>query len=262
MGNVNYEPVIRDMTWSYSRIKSFEDCPYRWYLKYIRKLKGKEMFFSNYGSFVHKLLERYYKGELTQKQLSEIYLRDFKKEVVGFAPNKKVFTNYFTSGLSYLRGFQPLPYKPLAIEKEVNFSVDGIPFVGYIDFLGEKDDKIYIVDNKSRNLKPRTTRSNPTKTDKELDHYLQQLYLYSVPIISEYGKCPEFLCFNCFRTPILIEEPFREDAYAESKEWLCKEVDRIAAETDFKPDMDFFKCKHLCEMQDYCEYYELSQKKR
>lgn len=77
MGNVNYEPVIRDMTWSYSRIKSFEDCPYRWYLKYIRKLKGKEMFFSNYGSFVHKLLERYYKGELTQKQLCSIYLQRF-----------------------------------------------------------------------------------------------------------------------------------------------------------------------------------------
>lgn len=262
MGNVNYEPVIRDMTWSYSRIKAFEDCPYRWYLKYIRRLKGKDMFFASYGSFVHKLLELYYKGEKTPKQLCDMYLQDFKKEVVGFAPSKTVFVNYFKSGLDYLRGFQPLPFKPLAIEKEVNFKIDGIPFVGYIDFLGEKDGDIYVVDNKSRNLKPRTERKTPTKTDLELDHYLRQLYLYSVPIIEEYGKCPKSLCFNCFRTPILIEEPFKEDAYAESKVWLKEKVDTIAAETDFKPDMDFFKCKHLCEMHDFCEYYEMSQKKR
>lgn len=262
MGNVNYEPVIRDMTWSYSRIKAFEDCPYRWYLKYIRRLKGKDMFFSSYGSFVHKLLELYYKGEKTQKQLCEMYLQDFKNEVVGFAPNKMVFVNYFKSGLDYFRAFQPLPFRPLAIEKEVSFKVEDIPFVGYIDLLGEKDGDIYVIDNKSRNLKPRTGRNIPTKTDIELDHYLRQLYLYSVPVAEEYGKYPKSLCFNCFRTPILIEDLFKEDAYEESKAWLRKMVDTIKAETDFKPSMDFFKCNHLCEMNDFCEYYEMSQKKR
>ena len=33
---INYAPVIDDMIWSYSRIRSFYDCKYRWYLKYIR----------------------------------------------------------------------------------------------------------------------------------------------------------------------------------------------------------------------------------
>ena len=50
MGEVNYAPLIDDMVWSYSRIKAFEDCPYRWYLKYIKKFHGKDMFFSSYGS--------------------------------------------------------------------------------------------------------------------------------------------------------------------------------------------------------------------
>lgn len=138
MGEVNYEPVIRDMVWSYSRIKAFEDCPYRWYLKYIRKLKGKDMFFANYGTFMHKLIELYYLGEKTPKQLCEMYLQDFKSQVTGFAPNKKIFVNYFTNGLSYLRNFEPFPYTPLGVEKQVKFEVDGIPFTGYIDFLGEK----------------------------------------------------------------------------------------------------------------------------
>ena len=48
MGEISYAPLIEDMVWSYSRIKAFDDCPYRWYLKYIRHLHGKDMFFSDY----------------------------------------------------------------------------------------------------------------------------------------------------------------------------------------------------------------------
>lgn len=44
MGEISYAPLIEDMVWSYSRIKAFDDCPYRWYLKYIRHLHGKDMF--------------------------------------------------------------------------------------------------------------------------------------------------------------------------------------------------------------------------
>ena len=59
MGEVNYAPLIDDMVWSYSRIKAFEDCPYRWYLKYIKKFHGKDMFFSSYGTFMHNFTDAY-----------------------------------------------------------------------------------------------------------------------------------------------------------------------------------------------------------
>ena len=119
---------------------------------------------------------------------------------------------------------------------------------------------MYVVDNKSRVLKPRSKRAKPTKTDEELDSYLIQLYLYSAAVEQEYGKLPKSLCFNCFRTPIFIEEPFKEEAYAASKLWLSDKVEAIKRETDFRPNMEFFKCKHLCEMQDFCEYCELAGK--
>lgn len=64
MGEVNYAPLIDDMVWSYSRIKAFEDCPYRWYLKYIKKFHGKDMFFSSYGTFMHKLIELCFKLDI------------------------------------------------------------------------------------------------------------------------------------------------------------------------------------------------------
>ncbi len=109
MGEVNYAPLIDDMVWSYSRIKAFEDCPYRWYLKYIKKFHGKDMFFSSYGTFMHKLIELYHKGEKTPRQIVDMYLQDFKTEVVGRAPNRKVFSSYFTGGLQYLKSTSAIP---------------------------------------------------------------------------------------------------------------------------------------------------------
>lgn len=258
MGKVNYAPVIQDMTWSYSRIKSFCDCRYRWYLRYIRKLKAKDMFFANYGSFMHKLIEMYLKGEGTSRQLSNMYLQKFREKVVGSAPNNKVFENYFKSGLQYLRELQPFPYNILAVEKKVDFDLDGIPFVGYIDLLAERDGNLYIIDNKSKMLKPRSKNRNPTKNDEELDSYLKQLYLYSIAIEQEYQEFPKALCFNCFRTPIFIQERFEKRAYANSKVWFSDKVIQITNETDFKPNIEFFKCKYLCEMNEHCEYYRLS----
>ena len=175
MGEVNYAPVIQDMVWSYSRVKAFDDCPYRWYLRYIRKLPSKEMFFSSYGSFIHKLIELYYKEGKTSKQLTDMYLSGFKENVSGRAPNPKIFTNYFKDGLRYLREIKPFPFSLNEVEKRVDFNLDGIPFVGYIDFLGEKDGELYVVDNKSRNLKPRSTKGKHTKSDEDLDSYLKQM---------------------------------------------------------------------------------------
>lgn len=54
MGEVSYRPLIEAMTWSYSRLEIFDDCPYRWFLTYIHtpKLKKEDKFYAAYG-FVH-----------------------------------------------------------------------------------------------------------------------------------------------------------------------------------------------------------------
>ena len=69
MGDLIYRELINDMTWSYSRVKTFHDCPYRWFLKYIHDCKEVPMFYSSYGSFMHKLLEQYYKGMLSKEEI-------------------------------------------------------------------------------------------------------------------------------------------------------------------------------------------------
>lgn len=252
-----YAPLIDDMTWSYSRIKAFVDCKYRFFLKYLYEphLHGSEMFFSSYGSFMHKLIEQYLKKEKTQDELIDEYLLEFDNNVSGRAPNEKIFDTYLGNGLEYLHGLKPFPYNVIAVEKRLNFNICGYPFVGVIDCLGvdERGD-YHVVDNKSRNLKPRSNRKRPTKSDGELDEYLRQLYLYADAVNAEYGKPPVSLDFNCFREQLFISEPYREDKAQEARQWLVSNIQAIREEEDYDPTPEYWKCTHICEMHDVCEY--------
>ena len=256
MGDVNYKPLIDDMVWSFSRVEAFENCPHRWYLRYIRRCKEKDKFYASYGSFIHKLIERYYNGELTKSEMLTTFLRDFKKEVRGFRPKASTLKKFIDGAVVYLTNFEPFPYKMVAVEKKVEFEIEGIKFVGYIDFLGEdeSDGELVVVDNKSRDLRPRSSRPKPTVKDKELDAILRQLYIYCVAVEQEYGRLPKALCINCFRTNVFINEPFSLEAYEEAKKWVIDHVAAIKQEENFNPEPDVFQCFWICGVSDNCEY--------
>lgn len=219
-------------------------------------MKETPQFFSSYGSFVHKLLEQFYNGELTKEQLPAKFLFDFKKEVQGERPKESIVEKYIQRGLEYFNTFTPLPYKIIAVEKKVEFEIDGISFVGYIDYLGEEDNELVVVDNKSRDLKPRSRRKEPTENDLLIDKMLRQLYLYSKGVQQEYGRFPKKLCFNCFKAGTFIEEPFNMAAYNEAINWAKTHIEEIANTTDFPPNIDFFNCKHLCGFGQECCYWD------
>lgn len=257
MGEVSYRPLIDEMVWSYSRLESFDDCPYRWFLKYIKHCKESDQFYASYGSFMHKLIEQYYRGELEKDEMLTRFLLDFKKEVRGLRPKQGIVEKYIQCGSEYLKSFKPFRFNMVDVEKRVEFSVGDIPFVGFIDYLGEEDGEYIIVDNKSRDLKPRSKRAIPTVKDQELDLMLRQLYIYSAAVKQEYGKFPKLLCFNCFRTGVFIEEPFNENAYNEAIKWAQKQVEVIKDEEDFIPYLDYFSCRFICGVNNDCDYYEL-----
>lgn len=259
MCEVNYAPVIKDMTWSYSRITAFEDCPYRWYLKYIRLIEDAPMFFSDYGSFVHKIIELSLNGELKKGELVPYYLSNFRKEVKGSAPNRGIFKNYFDQGLQYLSRDVLIPYKEiLGVEKKLDFKLGDRPFTGVLDCVALDGDAVVILDNKSRALKKRSSRKTTTKSDEELDQYLRQLYLYSLPTKHVFGKYPDRLEFNCFRTQELISEPFSKERLEEAIRWATESVEKIERNEDWSPDMDYWKCKHICGVHDECEYFQIN----
>ena len=268
MGDISYAPLIEDMTWSYSRLKAFESCKQNWFLRYIRGVKDIPCFYTNYGSFMHRILEGYYSGKLTKQQMLTEFLIHFRDEVKGQRPDGKIVNKYILSGTSYISSFEPFDLESLWVEKRCSFSVEGRQFVGVIDFLGRsKDGELYLIDHKSRELKPRSGRANPTVKDRELDDMLRQLYLYCVPVFEEFGCFPNFLCFNCFKNGengALIKEPFHKEAFEEAKRWALDLIRQIEAEEDFDPNPDYFFCKWLCGVNDKCQTYadEMSDRRR
>lgn len=259
MGEVSYRPLVEDMTWSYSRIGAFDECPYRFFLRYIKHYKDGDRFYASYGSFMHKLIECYYRGLMTKEEMLDEFLTGFSEQVKGTRPKQSIVDSYIKSGIEYLKSFEPFPFNMIEVEKKVEFELDGIKMIGFIDYLGEKDGELYIVDNKSRNLKPRSNRKTPTKNDMEIDEMLRQLYLYAAAVKKEYGKFPKALCLNCFKNKTFIVELFNKEAYNEACEWAKTKVSQIKDADDFYPNCDFFSCTYICGVSEHCCYDEINQ---
>lgn len=243
------------MVWSYSKVSCYEMCPKRWFLTYIMKKPDSDMFYASYGSFMHKLLEKFYNGDITQSEMLFEFLSGFKTNVKGKRPKESTIKNYINSGVNYIKWFTPLPYKILGLEKRVRFKIEDREFVGVLDFIGEdeSDGEIIICDNKSRKLKPRSSRKTPTQNDMELDKMLRQLYLYSIAVHDIYGKYPKELIFNCFNNNTIIKEPFKEEALCDAKKWALDSISVIREDSDFFADPEFYKCEWICGVCDSCD---------
>ena len=250
------------MTWSYSRITTFEDCPYKWFLTYIHGgIEKKTPFFAEYGSFMHTILQMYFSGDLRRKELSTFYVMNFKQNIRSSAPNQKIYRSYFEQGFQYLDSISFPRRSILGVEKRVNFKFAGRPFTGFIDVVSD-DGSLIITDHKSRTLKPRSGRKKPTKTDLELDDYFRQLYVYSAAIREQFGKYPDFLEFNCFRSQTLIREPFEQKQFERVESWASQQIDKIVSNDYWGANPDYWRCNYLCDICADCEYWQSPTKRR
>ena len=253
------------MTWSYSRVSSFEDCRYKWFLTYLYRdengnhLKRKSGFFAEFGSYMHLILQLCFTGVLAKKDLPIFYLTHFKDNVRSKAPNQKIYRNYFEQGFRYLELFSFPKRTILGVEEKSDFIFAGKPFTGFIDVVSD-DGRLIITDHKSRTLKARSKRSVPTKADEELDKFLRQLYVYSAAVKDKYGRFPDILEFNCFRSQQIIQEPFDIQKYHEVEQWVANEIETITVNEDWTGEPDYWRCNFLCEVCKECEYKRMSGK--
>ena len=222
---------------------------------YIYETEKEPRFFSEYGKFVHNLLAQYFNGELSASELSGRYISGFRKKVTAEAPTQKIRKGRYEEGKAYFRT-PPMPGREvIAVEQQMEFDYAGSKFVGFLDLLSrDEDGALCLTDHKSSDIKPRSNRKKPTKSDRDLDNRLRQLYIYSAPIKELYGEYPEFLEFNCFRTGVLVREPFDMKKFEETERWATELIDSIRNTADWPAHEDFWYCQHLCDVTKECEY--------
>ena len=256
---MKYSAIIDGMTWSYSRLTCFESCPYSFLLKYIMHTKQEDLFFSEFGKLIHQIIGMTMEGFLDKGDAVEYYCRKFPECTRCGVPNSNISTSYFQSGLAYVKAME-LPPNPIVIERRGSFEIDNKSFVGIIDCAYLENGKMILQDHKSHDLKPRSGREKPTKSDIELDRYLRQLYIYSALFKDWTGEYPDVLRFNCYRTQTEISEEFDPEVLKSVLNWASLLAERIIDNDDWSPNIDYWKCRYLCDVNQECEYHQANRR--
>lgn len=245
--------LLDGMTWSFSRVNSYETCPRMWFLEYLECQKKSGNAFAEWGSLCHSLFERYYKGELEFYQLAKVYKDEYEEAVESPFPFKKMADGYYSNGLEFFSTFegQYHDYEIVGVEQRVEMEIGGRKFIGYIDLLLRKDGEFYVVDFKSK---------SKFKSDEEKRHYALQLYLYAEYVKEKYGKYPVGMEFNMFRARTHEAVVFEMTEMENAKAWFEQTIQAIYEDEEFAPKPDEWFCKQLCSVSEHCKYGKKEEK--
>lgn len=254
--------IIDLMTWSFSRLNSFDGCKYEWLLKYIEEPgNNANSCYGQFGSLCHGLLENYANGEIHLFDLPNEYERRFLSLITEDFPKrgeKDFRQEYFDKGYDYFCNFEGFgeDMEVLGVEKKVDFVLDGYKFIGYIDLLlrNQKTNEIIILDHKSSSLKFKKNGELSKSSLPKFDEFKKQLYLYSIPVVEEYGHVDK-LQWNLFKDQNSITVPWKKNEFEETKSWALDMIHQIENETEWDARPDYMYCYYLCsKRRDGCPY--------
>jgi hypothetical protein len=182
---------------SYSQFSMFLECPYKWYLSYIKNLRSREgSIHTVFGTGIHHVLQEYLKVMYEESavkadnlDLIQIFkekyfqlFREFRDEFHKDLCSKEEFKSFFEDGIEIINYFKRnrkdyFPNKGfhlLGIEIPLDFSItDNIKWIGYIDIAIEDtiNKRIKIIDFK-------TSTRGWTEYQKKSPTKISQLILY------------------------------------------------------------------------------------
>lgn len=267
----DYEYKINQMVWSYSRLSTFEQCRYSFYLKYIVENDDEYLAEGNYwaevGSFMHEILERVFKGEMCIDDAAEYFVNHYDDYVL-YDTKSSIMEKTYDACLSYLEE-EDLSwldeYEVIGVELEVEFKIEGHPFKGFIDLLlkHKETGELVVLDHKSAAYPLSSKTGKLLKAnEKSFISYKKQMYLYCNAVNQLYGRFPKWIVWNHFKAQKFVTIPFDQKEYDQAIAWFVDTIQCIREEKDFPETMDYFYCHNLCEFRNSCEYklYEDSER--
>lgn len=258
--------IIDCMRFSFSRLNY--TCLYEWFMHYIDDPLGEteNSFYGQFGGFCHHILEQYANGYLNIFELApyyEEYYCDWVTEPAPFNKYTDIAEDTYYKGLDYFQNIDLTfeKFDVLGVEKELNFKIGDYDFVGFIDLLlREKDTgKIIILDHKSSTLqrKKNGELSGSKQTKVTLEKFKKQLYLYSKPVIEEYGKVDE-LWWNMYKQRDWVKLPWKREEYEKSLKWAVNTIEFLKTVEEWDPQdkcgPNNNYCRTLCCKRDQCIY--------
>jgi putative RecB family exonuclease len=246
------------MAYSFSHIKTFEQCPLKYKYHYIDGIKvAGESIESFLGNMIHKALRRLYQSKMQEREVSPDDLLTYYETVwdnkwhEGISIVRKEYSaeDYKERGkaclLQYYRRYAPFNQaRTLGVEFRVDIPLEaGFKFSGLVDRLDQrKDGVLEIHDYKSSGSLP---------SQKEIDKD-RQLALYHIGLQNE-GDAPDidlvwhYLVFNKEFRSRRSERELRM-----LKQEMVSKIKEVEGTTVFRAQKS-----PLCE---WCEYQDLCDK--
>lgn len=274
------------MVVSFSRLSSIDQCPYQYYLTYVKEcgsckhydqefascanekciyfgrdvktnaccdkyrgFKRKDNAFAQCGSLVHEIMEGYAKDRFMLGELGQIFEDNFSNYVTEkFPPNKFVDLkeSYYTGSYDYLDNFEGFDGYEI-VGSEIEFTYEVCG-----DHLHGVID-LLLRDKKDGELVLYDYKSKSSfKSNEEKKKYARQLYLYSEYVKQNFGKYPKAMGFILFRKNKKIAIPFNKDDLNEAFVWVTDQLFKIKNTEEFPARYDEFFCDHLCSFSESC----------
>lgn len=241
----NSQFLIDGMTWSYSRLKTYDTCPLEFKLKYLDGQCAEDNAFSQFGSLCHEILAAYYNGIIPPESMSDMFISEF--DSIEF-PYNKLKESYRSKALgTFLFYEDPFAGKNIVdVEQKTSTKIEGLKFVGVMDLVLSTQNGLEIVDHKSH---------SPFKNEAEKEEFLKQLYVYAILSKQKYGEYPYALTINHFCYRDKYEVVFEAPRLMAVKDWIMRTWDKLYADNEFLPAKPSeFYCKNLCGARHRCQY--------
>lgn len=255
---MNYSFILDDMRYSYSSATSYETCPGGFKLAYIDAEERDFNAFSDFGNFVHKILEMYFKDEIEIEDMPEYYSDNYGESVkTPFPPYPAGMSeNYFNAGLEFFKNFKfdKNDYDIIFIEDFINAVYHGVSLTVKPDLIlrDKKTGKYLLVDYKTAKIK--SGKSGIA----QLNEYKRQFLLYTQFLWWErdINISKIIIWFIRDQKEVIIDVDPNEAI--ETVQWFEETVDKIKKEENWNfnnTKENLFFCQNICSMRSICPMF-------
>jgi hypothetical protein len=252
----NYDFILESMRYSNSSLESSEHCKHGFLLQYVLSKEGISSFFGDFGTYIHDVLEKYFKRELAEFELPKYYEEHYREKVTAqlppYPPN--MGETYYNDGLNFFLNidFDLDKYDIVSIEEYMYFEYNEKNLVIKPDIiLRDKDTGEYIL------LDIKTHKLKGNKTDnKTIEGYMRQAQLYTYGIWQVKGIQISKIMIWYVRNQQITETAVDSLKIMETMDWVDNAVKEIKQEEKWEANLsksNDYWCSHICSMSLVCQ---------
>lgn len=248
------------MTFSFSRLHSYEQCPYAFYKRYIEEEQGESNFYAENGSIMHDIFKRLLLKEITLEEAPTIYQEEF--DCISNLVKKSTMENTFDKCIEYLcevDEFDHEKYEIVAVEERMDFKVGKYDFVGFPDLLVKERASgiVILIDHKSLDHFLKKDGSVLKNKQNDFSAYSKQMYLYCKAIKDLYGIQVDKISWHHFKdSGIMTVIDFNQEDYENTLHWCEYMIGKIKKDKVFDACQSYMMCNSLCNFRNMCEYLD------